>query len=122
LKVLQTIYTLPAKQDTAAAEVQISHDGLFLYVSNRLTNINGTITAFSINQSTGELTTIGYTGTGGVQPRYFGLSRDGRFVLVANQFSNNIKVFPRDSKTGLIGATAVSTLEGVTAPSYIIQI
>eukprot|EP00026_Physarum_polycephalum_P010821 Phypoly_transcript_11002.p1 GENE.Phypoly_transcript_11002~~Phypoly_transcript_11002.p1 ORF type:complete len:354 (+),score=35.15 Phypoly_transcript_11002:24-1085(+) len=90
LAVVQRVSTLPKPQPSAAAELQFSPDGKILYVSNRLTNINGTIAIFSIDQSTGFLTTLGYFGTLGVQPRFFTLSEDGRFILVANQFSNSI--------------------------------
>jgi 6-phosphogluconolactonase len=118
---IQVISTLPAPQPTAAAEVQLSPDGKFLYVSNRLTGVNGTITVFSIDQSTGKISTIGYTGTQGVHPRFFGLSKDGRFVLVANQISGDVKVFERNASTGAIGQL-VGSVSGLNQPSHILQI
>jgi len=119
LAVVQRVSTLPSPQPSAAAELQFSPNGKILYVSNRLTNINGTIAIFSIDQTTGFLTSLGYFNTLGVQPRFFTLSEDGRFILVANQFSNNIKVFERDPHTGHAGRL-VSSLEGVNQPSHIL--
>jgi 6-phosphogluconolactonase len=121
LSVIQIINTLPVVQPSAAAEVQLSPDGKVLYMTNRLTGVNGTFTIFSIDQSTGKLTTIGYASTLGIEPRFFTLSRDGRFVLVANQLSNNIRVFARDERTGLIGAL-VSSLYNLNSVSHILQV
>jgi len=85
--------------DCANADIHISPDGLFLYASNRDDN---TIAIFSINQSAGILTHIGYQPVCGNHPRIFSLNPSGKFLLVANQLSGNVVVFKRDLKTGLL--------------------
>ncbi len=82
------------------ADIHISLDGRFLYVSNRGYD---TIAAFGISQQDGSLTFLEFTPCGGQTPRNFSLSPDGLYLLVANQDSNNIVVFKRDNNTGRIG-------------------
>ena len=41
----------------------------------------------------------------GKKPRNFMIDPTGNFVLVANQDSNNIIIFKRDMKTGLLTST-----------------
>jgi len=118
---IQSIILTPNPgDDTTGAEVQISPDGNFLYGSNRPQGRNGTIAIFSINQSTGALTSIGYADTYGQTPRFFTFSPSGEYALVANQNSNNIVVFRRDAKTGAFGRDYVSKLEGIQQPSHIL--
>jgi len=118
---LQRISSLPSVQPSDAAELQFSHDGRVLYVSNRLIGVNGTIAIFNIDQTRGTLTNIGYAGTQGIHPRFFNLSKDGRFILVANQLSNNIRVFERNAVSGLLGAV-VGSLDNIAQPSHILQL
>jgi 6-phosphogluconolactonase len=96
----------------SSADVHISPDGLFLYASNRRENEN-TIAIFCIEQETGKLTLAGHQETFGDHPRNFTIDPSGNFLLVANQFSNNVVVFKRDKKTGLLTKTG----EEVTVPS-----
>jgi len=88
----------------ACADIHISPDGLFLYVSNRLNDEN-TIGIFSIDQHHGTLTLIGHQKTGGDHPRNFSIDPTGKFLLVANMSSNNVVIFKRDQKTGLLAKT-----------------
>ncbi|GAA4815071.1 lactonase family protein [Litoribaculum gwangyangense] len=88
------------KQDIyRAADVHISPDGKFLYASNRGPK-EDSISIFSINQENGTLSIVGHEPTYGEHPRNFSMSPDGNFLLVANQFSNNVIVFKRNSQTG----------------------
>lgn len=82
-----------------AADIHISPDGKFLYVSNRGPE-EDSISIFSIDMVRGKLRLVGYEPTYGKHPRNFTLSPCGRFVLVGNQFSGNIVVFRRDVETG----------------------
>lgn len=116
LRTIQIISSLETPQPSAAAELQFSPNGEILYASNRLTGKNGTIAIFSIDKATGELTNIGYLNTLGITPRFFTLSKDGRFVLVAHQDSNNINVFARNVTSGFI-ENFVGSLEHIVAPS-----
>ncbi|MFS4417603.1 lactonase family protein [Maribacter sp. 2307ULW6-5] len=82
-----------------AADIHISPDGKFLYTSNRGPK-EDSIGIFSIDQNSGKLTLVGHEPTHGKHPRNFCLDPSGQFLLVANQFSNNVVVFKRDGQTG----------------------
>lgn len=89
-----------------SADIHISPDGLFLYASNRGEKENS-LSVFSINQSTGRLTLLGHQDTFGNHPRNFTIDPSGKFLLVANQLTNNIIVFKRNLKTGMLTKTSV---------------
>ena len=86
-----------------SADIHISPDGLFLYASNR--EKDNTISIFSINQQNGLLSLVGHESTLGVHPRNFTIDPTGNFLLVANLSSDNIVVFKRNLKTGLLKKT-----------------
>lgn len=111
---LQEVLTHPAAaQDPfGAADVHVSKDGKFLYASNRANENN--LAVFSIAES-GQLTLVGYQPTLGKMPRNFTLDPSGKFVLVANQESNNVVVFRRNLHTGLL--TPTGTEISVPEPS-----
>lgn len=91
------------KGTIGSAEINVSPDGKFLYVSNR--GDENTITIFSINSITGKLKLVGYQSTLGKAPRNFIIDPSGNFLLVANQDTDNIIIFKRDKKTGLLKET-----------------
>lgn len=87
----------------AAAALHASADGKFLYVSNRGTA--NELLVFAIDPNTGELKELQRRSVEGDHPREFSLDPSGRFVLVANQKSNQIVVIERDAQSGLLGKT-----------------
>ncbi|MGZ5190406.1 MAG: lactonase family protein [Flavisolibacter sp.] len=89
--------------DFQSADIHISPDGKFLYASNRTRQNN--IAIFYVDQSSGRLKLLGYESTRGKTPRNFVIDPSGKFLLVANQGSNNIVVFKRNKKTGMLTAT-----------------
>ena len=91
------------KGTVGAADIHVSHDGKFLYCSNR--GDANTITIFAINQQDGKLTVAGYQPALGKTPRNFNFDPTGNFLLVANQQSDNIVIFKIDRKTGLLTDT-----------------
>ncbi|KAF3914851.1 6-phosphogluconolactonase [Dactylellina cionopaga] len=114
--------TVPAKNpQVTAAEIQISPDKKFAYVSNRGdTSFSGTpasdsISAWKIN-SDGSLTFIQLLKAGGSTPRHFSLDPSGQYVAVALQYSNQIAFFRRDATTGLWPTTPVATWTSPTGP------
>lgn len=102
LQTLQEIATHPDgfKGEIGSAEVLVSPDGKFLYASNR--GDENTLTIFSISPSTGKLKLVGYQPVLGKAPRNFIIDPTGNYLLVANQNTNNIVIFKRDKKTGLL--------------------
>ena len=102
---IQRIFSYSKLQEEYnSADIHVSPDGLFLYASNRWENEN-TISIFAIDQEKGSLTLIGHQSTFGDHPRNFTLDPTGNFLIVANQVTNNIVVFKRDAKTGLLTKT-----------------
>lgn len=103
---IQKIFSYSQEQGSyASADIHISPDGLFLYSSNR-GELENTIAIFSIDQNSGKLSIIGHQNTFGKHPRNFAIDPSGTFLLVANQISNNIVVFKRNIKTGLLTKTS----------------
>lgn len=105
LKPIQSISMLPVgfKGQIGAADLHISPDGKFLYASNR--GDANEILIYSIQPGTGMLKWIGRQSTFGKAPRNFAIDPTGNFLLVANQNSDNIFVFKRDMRTGLLTLT-----------------
>jgi 6-phosphogluconolactonase len=86
------------KGQTAGAAVHISPDGKFLYASNRLET--NTITAFAINEETGELTQVDQISSFGKNPRDFAIEPNGNYMVVANQDSDSIFIYKINKATG----------------------
>ena len=89
--------------DKAGAALHASSDGKFLYVSNRGTA--NQLLVFSIDPATAHLKELQRRSVDGDHPREFSLDPSGKFLLVANQKSNEIVVVERDPHTGLLGKT-----------------
>lgn len=100
--IIQTVNRLPAEQDGAGADIHLSPDERFLYVSQRS---NSTIQIFSVDPQNGKLSFIGEQATLGDFPRNFTIHPSGKFLLAANQKSNDITIFRIDSNTGLLQDT-----------------
>ena len=101
---LQTLSTLPegTKQANDVADIHLSPDGRFLYVSNRG---HDSLAGFAVDADSGMLTPIGHTKVRGRWPRNFGFDVTGRFVLVANQKSDSLTAFRYDAATGALETT-----------------
>lgn len=85
-----------------SADIHLSADGKFLYASNR--GDANSIAIFSVGAD-GKLGWLGQISSGGKSPRNFTLSPGGRFLLVANQETNNIVVMKRNAATGMLEPT-----------------
>ena len=102
---IQDIATFPenAKGVKDAAEIMLSPDGKFMYASDR-GDLNQ-IVIFSVDTDSGKLTFKGNQPSFGTHPRNFTIDPTGNYLLVANQDSENIIIFKRDKKTGLLSKT-----------------
>ncbi len=114
---LKTIHLLPDGYTgpTRACDTVITRDGRFVYFANR---DNDFLYSFHADVHTGELTPIERTPAGGKTPRNFVLDPTERWMLVANQDSDQIAVFARDPVTGRL-ATEAKTC-AVKAPMRIL--
>ncbi len=96
-------YSLTGKDfngEVSGAEIKISQDGKFLYASNR--GDANQINVFEIDPDSGKLNKIQSISSGGKTPRNFTLSKDGNFLLVGNQNSDEIALMSRNNETGII--------------------
>ncbi|MBN7817630.1 lactonase family protein [Algoriphagus pacificus] len=100
-----------------AAEVRLSSDGKNVYVSNR--GEANTISVFSKNES-GEFERIQNISSGGVMPRNFIVTKDGKYLLAAHQSSNDIVVFERNPETGELTITDWKVT--LNKPVYLFQL
>lgn len=103
----QTVSTMPS-DDTrypGSADIHITPNGRFLYATNR-GNVNN-IAAFAIDENTGKLSLIDFYPCGGKTPRNFTIDPSGKYLLVANQDSNNVVIF-QISDNGQLINTGVS--------------
>ncbi len=82
---------------STAAEIAISPNGYFLYVSNRGEN---SLVAFTIDQTTGALKELQRISCGGKTPRHFTIDPTGGWILCANQDGGGVTVFRRDAGSG----------------------
>ncbi|MCC6290418.1 MAG: lactonase family protein [Chitinophagaceae bacterium] len=104
-KAIQQIKSVQ-KEDTGfvgSADIHVSLDGKFLYTSNR--GGFNTIAIYKINQRDGKLTLLGHQKSLGDFPRNFTIDPSGKFLLVANQKSDDVVIFKRNIKTGLLTST-----------------
>ena len=86
-----------------SADIHISPNGRFLYTSHRLKKDG--IAIFAIDPKKGTLSKIGYQLTG-IHPRNFGITPNGKYLLVACRDDNKIQVFERNEATGELTETA----------------
>lgn len=86
----------------SGADIHVSQDGKFLYASNR--GDANEIAIFSIDKQ-GRLTLISRQSVLGKMPRNFAIDPTGNFLLAANQDTNEVVIFKRDQKTGLLTPT-----------------
>ncbi|WP_100613421.1 lactonase family protein [Confluentibacter citreus] len=97
------------KGKNSCADIHLSKNELYLYGSNRGEN---SIVVYKRNKIDGTIEKIQTMPVHGDWPRNFTLDPTGKFLLVANQRSQNITVFKVDTPTGKL-----SFLNEVKVPS-----
>jgi 6-phosphogluconolactonase len=97
-----------------AAEVKFSPDNRFLYVSNR--GDANELISFKLSDD-GSLSLVERIASGGSTPRSFTLTKDGKFLLVAHQGSDDIQVFERNLQNGQL--TKKNIIVKSTSPVYL---
>ncbi|MEP9358326.1 lactonase family protein [Sphingomonas sp. KR3-1] len=113
---VETRSTLAAPLEKASgAELRVSDDGHFVYVSNR---VEDSIAGYAIDRATGKLREVTRVKTEKT-PWSFSLAPDGRWLLAANQGAGTITVHARDPKTGVIAPASQSvTVEKPTSIAF----
>jgi 6-phosphogluconolactonase len=75
-----------------------SASGKFLYATNEIANFNGgtsgSVTSFSVNQQTGDLTLLNTVSSVGGGPVFLSIDATGKYLFVANYGGGSIAVLP----------------------------
>jgi 6-phosphogluconolactonase (cycloisomerase 2 family) len=103
LKLIQTVAADTCNAE-GSADIHLSPDGKYLYVSTRLEGDG--IVIFEV-KATGELSRTGYRATG-KHPRNFVITPDGNWMLVACKDAGMIQIFRINKQTGQLTDTGKS--------------
>jgi 6-phosphogluconolactonase (cycloisomerase 2 family) len=102
----------PAGKQNAPAEILVSADGRFGYVSNRGDN---TVAVFAVSGAGAVLRLTATPSCGGDWPRHLAIDPTGRRMYVANERSGDVSWFGLDDATGLpVGKAAKVAAKAVT--------
>src|SRR5689334_16021696 len=89
----------------------IHPQGRYLYAVNEISNfggnLTGSVTAFSINRPTGDLTFLNVVSSQGAGPAHLSVDPLGKFVFVANYAGGSIAVLPINLDGSLSNASDV---------------
>ncbi len=106
---------------TSPSCLALNTAGTRLYSANETDRVGennvGTISAFSVNRTDGQLTLLNTVRSGGAGPTYVSLHPSGRFLLVANYFGGSVAVLPILSDGRLGVATDIKTDRGRLGPT-----
>jgi 6-phosphogluconolactonase len=99
---LETVQEILMRPDsfsgtTGGDDIVIDREGRFAYATDRFDDI---VVTFAISPTDGKLTLVDRMPCGGKVPRHLALDPSGRWLLIANQESDNISVLARDPKKG----------------------
>lgn len=85
-------------RDIWAADIHMTPDGRFLYISERTSSA---LAAFRVHAANGSLIYLGSTPTES-QPRGFAISPDGRFLVACGEKSETVSVYAIDPSGGAL--------------------
>ncbi len=113
----QNIPTIPSDApENIVADIHLDTSGKRLYVSNRGYN---SIAVYDLNDD-GNLTLVSIPACGGNWPRNFALAPQGNFMLVANQYSNEVSVLPILDGVDVLGdPVARATVAGASCVQFV---
>ena len=98
-----------------ASEIVLDTSGRFAYAACRYYDV---LVTFSVAPETGQLTLLNRSTCGGKVPRDITLDPSGRWMLVANQESDEIAVIKRDEQSGRLADQAVQV--ALTKPQCLV--
>jgi 6-phosphogluconolactonase len=124
LHLVQSLSAYPASYSGAeksAAEIAVSGDGRFLYVSLR--GDQDSIVVYAVNKQAGTLKEIQRISSQGKTPWSFGVDPTGHWMLVTNEASNSVTVFSIAPATGKLSVTneSLSIPKPVTVAFHLVQ-
>jgi 6-phosphogluconolactonase len=99
---VQPGFAAPLGVDGACAAIRLSPDENHVYISGRRQSC---IAGFAIGS---QITPLGETSTGGLNPRDFIISKDGNWAIVGNQESDTLISLRRDPVSGTLSASGHS--------------
>lgn len=106
LEALETIPVLPkeiaVQTNFTAAEIVVRADGKFVYATVRG---HDSVSVFAADTVSGRLTYVENVSARGIFPRGLGVDPTGRWLIVANQKSDNVVVFGVNAATGKLTPT-----------------
>ncbi|WP_254280600.1 lactonase family protein [Haloarcula marina] len=104
LSEINTESTLPSAFDgeNITADVHVHPSGRWVYGSNRGHN---SIAIFEIDETTGQITSVGHESTRGEWPRNFAIDPTGQLLFAENQETNTIVAFHIDKEKGTLSHT-----------------
>jgi 6-phosphogluconolactonase len=106
---------------TSPSCLTIDRDGTRLYSTNETDRVGqgnqGTVSAFSIDPQSGELTLLNTVRSGGAGPTYASIHPTANFLFVANYFGGSISVLPIQSNGSLGEATDIQIDSGKIGPT-----
>jgi trimeric autotransporter adhesin len=100
---------------TNPAGVAIDPTGKFVYVTNFGA---GTVSAYSINQTTGFLTSVGAAVAAGTNPNFVSIDPTGKFVYVANYGASSVSAYTINQTTGALTSVGAAVAAG-TNPGFV---
>jgi 6-phosphogluconolactonase len=98
----------------------LNADGTRLYSTNETDRVGdsreGTVSAFAVNRTDGQLTLLNTVRSGGAGPTYASFHPSGKFLLVANYFGGSVAVLPVQPDGRLGTATDIKQDAGTIGP------
>ncbi len=106
---------------TSPSCLALNAQGTRIYSANETDRVGenkeGTVSAFSIDRTNGQLTLLNTKRSGGAGPTYVSVHPSGKFLLVANYFGGSVAVLPIQSDGRLGDATDVKQDAGPLGPT-----
>ncbi len=106
---------------TSPSCLALSSNGTRIYSANETDRVgdhrHGTVSAFKVDTSTGNLDLLNTVSSGGAGPTYVSVHPSGKFLLVANYFGGSVSVLPILSDGRLGEATDVKNDSGKLGPT-----
>lgn len=98
-EMLEKLPTVPSDftENTQGAAIRLSHDGKFLYASNRG---HQSIAVFKVLGEGDKIELVEIVGTGGDWPRDFNIDPSDAFLVCAHEVDGVLTLFERDKETG----------------------